>query len=109
MRTEIQLQTVNFRQQIRTLRRNQPQATETMLIHALVLFLTDQPVEAVTQLTALLKMDPDNQQAQKLRLRVKILQKLEASAASLYQSGRWNDAAAKWGEVLQVFQFSQYP
>ena len=99
MWTEIQLQTVNFCHKITTLRRNRPQTMETMLIHALVLFLTDKPVEAIAQLTALLKMD---------RLRVKILQKLEASAASLYQSGRWNDAVAKWGEVLQVFQFSQY-
>jgi predicted Zn-dependent protease len=78
-----------------------------MLIHALVLFLTNQHAEAVAQLTALLKMDPDNQRAQTLRSRVKIIQKLEASADSLHQSSRWSDAVAKWGEVLQVSQFSK--
>ena len=107
MCTDIRLQRINFRQRIRTLKLKQPQATETMLIDALVLFLTDHCAEAVAQLTALLKMDPDNQRAQMLRSRAKILQKLDANAASLYQSGRWSDAVAKWGEVLQVFQFSQ--
>lgn len=76
-----------------------------MLIRALVLFLTAQFMEALTQLIALLKMDPDNRRATTLRSRIKNVQKFYNDAAALHQAGQWSNAITKWGDALQVLQF----
>lgn len=76
-----------------------------MLIRALVLFLCAQFSEALAQLMALLKMDPDNQRATSLRSRVKSVQRFYNDAVILHQAGWWGGAVAKWSDALQVLQF----
>lgn len=77
-----------------------------MFIRALVLFLTAQFAEALTQLIALLRMDPDNRRATMLRSRIKNVQKYYNDATTLYLAGRWDDSVNRWTDALQVLQFS---
>lgn len=75
-----------------------------MFIRALVLFLCAQFTEAMAELVALLKMDPDNRRAITLRSRAKNVQRFYDDAAALHKAGQWGDAVAKWSDALKVPQ-----
>ncbi|RPD53197.1 DnaJ-domain-containing protein [Lentinus tigrinus ALCF2SS1-6] len=77
-------------------------AVEAMILRALVLFLRAELSDAVTQILAVSKVDPDNQQAKDLAIRVQDVARLKNSGNNAFSKGNWPEAKQAWSDALQV-------
>ena len=82
--------------------REDPDAVEAMILRALVLFLRAQLSDAVTQIVAVLKLDPDNERGKELRTRVKNVARLKDDGNDAFGKGDWSEAKQAWSNALQV-------
>ncbi|KAI0779530.1 hypothetical protein C8Q74DRAFT_1316108 [Fomes fomentarius] len=79
-----------------------PNSVEALALHARVLFLQGEFTKAVTQVMAVLKLDPDNHSAKALRTRLKEVSRLKDAGNESFRKGRWEEAIKSWGGALQL-------
>ncbi|KAI1795548.1 DnaJ-domain-containing protein [Ganoderma leucocontextum] len=82
--------------------RDVPNDVDAMTLRGLALFLEAKPSEALTQLAAVLKLDPDNGTAKALRSRVKEVVRLKGSGNEAFQRNEYQTAIASWASALGV-------
>jgi len=73
-----------------------------MVLRAMALFLSAKFSDALAQLTAVLKSDPDNRRANVLRSRIRDVERLKEEGKSLFNTGLCDAAILKWNDALQV-------
>ena len=73
-----------------------------MVLHAVVLFLSAKFLGAISQLNAVLKLDPDNRRASTLRSRIKDIERLKEEGNLSFKVGLWDEAIMHWNHALQV-------
>ncbi len=79
-----------------------PNSVEALALHARVLFLQGELTKAITQVIAVLKLDPDNNSAKALRMRLREVSRLNDAGNESFRKSRWEEAIKSWGGVLQV-------
>ena len=79
-----------------------PKSSETMLMRALVLFLTTELGGAEDQVQQVLKLDPDNTGAKTARSRFKAVMESKQEGNTLFQKGDFAGAIEKWTNALEV-------
>ncbi|PCH36519.1 protein prenylyltransferase [Wolfiporia cocos MD-104 SS10] len=67
----------------------------------LVLFLTAKTAQALTHVTSALRLDPGHEPAQRLRKRVKDVERLKEEGNVAFRSGRLEAAIENYGEALE--------
>ncbi|KAH9916539.1 uncharacterized protein B0H18DRAFT_1215066 [Fomitopsis serialis] len=79
-----------------------PKSVEALFMHALVLFLTADLGEALNQINAALKLDPDNGEAKTARSRFKTVMKFKKDGNSRFKAGDSSGAIEKWTSALNL-------
>lgn len=79
-----------------------PKSIEALSMHALVLFLTADLGEALNQINAALKLDPDNGEEKAARVRFKGVMDLKEDGNSRFKIGDSSGAIEKWTSALNV-------
>ena len=73
-----------------------------LTLRGLVLFLGGKLPQALQHTQSALRLDPGYEPAQKLRKRVKDVEKLKEEGNVAFKAGRLNEAVDKYGEALDV-------
>lgn len=82
-----------------------PTSPETLTLRGKVLFLSGKIPGALQNITSALRMDPAYEPAQRLRKRVKEVDRLKEEGNARFKEGRWADAVARYSEALDVSLF----
>ena len=82
--------------------RLEPNSPEVLALRGLVLFLTGKLPQAQQHASSALRLDPGHESAQKLRKRVKDVERLKDEGNLAFKTGRLNEAADKYTETLEV-------
>ncbi|PCH34746.1 TPR-like protein, partial [Wolfiporia cocos MD-104 SS10] len=79
-----------------------PKNIQVMVIRAQILFLTAKLSAALTQISAALKLDPDNNQAQALRMRIKGVLRSNEEGDAYRRQGQSSRALDCWNSALEL-------
>ncbi|PCH34747.1 TPR-like protein [Wolfiporia cocos MD-104 SS10] len=79
-----------------------PKNIQLMVIRSQVLFLTARLSQAFTQISAAAKLDPDDKQAQALRVRVKGIIRFKEEGDDHHRQGRSSSALDCWNSALEL-------
>jgi DnaJ family protein C protein 7 len=71
-------------------------------LRGLVLFLSGKLPQALQHAQSALRLDPGHEPAQRLRKRVKDVERLKEEGNSAFKMGRLQEAIDKYGEALDV-------
>ena len=80
----------------------EPISADLNLLDGLLLFLTGELQQAITRIVSTLRMDPDNDKAKDLRLRVKAVTELKEEGNKFFKAAEWNNAIGKYTAALKV-------
>jgi DnaJ family protein C protein 7 len=85
-----------------------PNSPEVLTLRGLVLrlFLTGELPQALQHASSALRLDPGHESAQKLRKRVKDVERLKDEGNFAFKAGRLNEATDKYAEALEVSRAS---
>ena len=75
---------------------------DALSLRGLVLFLSGRLPQALQHATSALRLDPGHEPAQRLRKRVKDVEKLKEEGNSAFKIGKLQDALTKYTECLDV-------
>ncbi|KIM90142.1 hypothetical protein PILCRDRAFT_811871 [Piloderma croceum F 1598] len=81
--------------------RLEPNSPEVLTLRGLVLFLTGKLPQALQHASSALRLDPGHESAQKLRKRVKDVERLKDEGNLAFKAGRLEDAADTYAEALE--------
>ena len=82
---------------------------DALTLRGLVLFLTAKTAQALTHVTSALRLDPGHEPAQRLRKRVKDVERLKEEGNVAFKGGSLEAAVALYGEALEVSHPLSYP
>src|SRR5882762_1499147 len=82
--------------------RLEPNSPEVLALRGLVLFLSAKLPQALQHASSALRLDPGHEAAQKLRKRIKDVERLKDEGNAFFKSGRLQEAVEKYGEALDV-------
>lgn len=77
-------------------------SADALAVRGLYFFLTAKLPNALQHCLSALRLDPDNQRAKDLRMRVKAVERLKDEGNVFFKQGQWNAAIEKYGEALEV-------
>ena len=79
-----------------------PNSPDALTLRGLVLFLGGKLPQALQHSQSALRLDPGYEPAQKLRKRVKDVERLKEEGNAAFKAGRLNEAVDKYTEALDV-------
>lgn len=79
-----------------------PNSPDVMSLRGLVLFLTAKTAQALQHAQSALRLDPGHDSAQRLRKRVKDVERLKEEGNTAFKAGILEEATEKYGEALDV-------
>lgn len=82
--------------------RLEPNSPEVLALRGLVLFLSGKLPQALQHVQSALRLDPGHEPAQKLRKRVKDVERLKDEGNLAFKTARLRDAVEKYTEALEV-------
>jgi DnaJ homolog subfamily C member 7 len=82
--------------------RLEPNSPEVLALRGLVLFLTAKLPQALQHAASALRLDPGHEAAQKLRKRVKDVERLKDEGNAAFKTLRLEEAVNKYTEALEV-------
>jgi DnaJ homolog subfamily C member 7 len=82
--------------------RLEPNSPEVLALRGLVLFLGARLPQALQHASSALRLDPEHDLAQKLRKRVKDVERLKDDGNMAFKTGRLEEALDKYTEALEV-------
>jgi tetratricopeptide (TPR) repeat protein len=82
--------------------RLEPNSPEVLALRGLVLFLNGKLPQAVQHASSALRLDPGHELAQKLRKRVKDVERLKDEGNIAFKTGMLKEAVDKYTEALEV-------
>lgn len=85
--------------------RLKPNSPDALSLRGLVLFLSGRLPQALQHVLSALRMDPGHEPAQRLRKRVKEVEKLKEDGNGLFKTGKYVEAISKYEECLEVCEF----
>lgn len=85
--------------------RLEPNSVDVLTLRGLVLFLSGKLPQALQHVQSALRLDPGHEPAQRLRKRVKDVERLKEEGNAAFKGGRWQEAVDKYGETLEVCLF----
>ncbi|KAI0923347.1 hypothetical protein AcW1_006333 [Taiwanofungus camphoratus] len=80
--------------------RLEPNSPDVMSLRGLVLFLTAKTAQALQHAQSALRLDPGHDSAQRLRKRVKDVERLKEEGNTAFKAGILEEATEKYGEAL---------
>ncbi|KAF5340998.1 hypothetical protein D9611_006095 [Ephemerocybe angulata] len=78
-----------------------PNSPDALALRGLVLFLTGKLPQALQHVQSALRMDPGHERAQKLRKRVKDVERLKEEGNVAFKTGKLQEAVDKYAEALE--------
>ncbi|THH09682.1 hypothetical protein EW146_g8616 [Bondarzewia mesenterica] len=81
--------------------RLQPNSSDVLTLRGLVLFLCGKLAQALQHAASALRYDPGHEPAQRLRRRVKDVERLKEEGNQAFKSGRFQEALDKYTETLE--------
>ncbi|KAH9950857.1 protein prenylyltransferase [Amylocystis lapponica] len=81
--------------------RLEPNSPDVLTLRGLVLFLTSKTAQALQHAQSALRLDPGHEPAQRLRKRVKDVERLKEEGNTAFKSGKLAEATQKYGEALE--------
>ena len=88
--------------------RLEPNSPEVLILRATILFLSAKSVSALQHVSSALRLDPSYEPAQKLRKRIKDVDRLKDEGNVAFKGGRLQDAIDKYTEALEVSRFAYF-
>ena len=85
--------------------RLKPNSPDALSLRGLVLFLCGRLPQALQHVTSALRLDPGHEPAQRLRKRVKDVEKLKEEGNVAFKTGKFQEAISKYAECLAVRLF----
>jgi len=82
--------------------RLEPNSPEVLALRGLVLFLSGKLPQAIQHASSALRLDPGHELAQKLRKRVKDVERLKDEGNIAFKTGMLEEAVDKYTEALEV-------
>ena len=82
-----------------------PNSPDVLALRGLVLFLTGKLPQALQHVSSALRLDPGHEQAQKLRKRVKDVERLKEEGNVAFKQGKLQEAYDLYSETLDVGDF----
>ena len=82
--------------------RLKPNSPDALSLRGLVLFLCGRLPQALQHVISALRFDPGHEPAQRLRKRVKEVERLKEDGNVAFKSGKFEEAISKYGECLEV-------
>ena len=82
--------------------RLKPNSPDALSLRGLVLFLCGRLPQALQHVVSALRFDPGHEPAQRLRKRVKDVEKLKEDGNVAFKTGKFEEAVSKYGECLEV-------
>lgn len=82
-----------------------PNSPDVLALRGLVLFLTGKLPQALQHVFSALRLDPGHEQAQKLRKRVKDVERLKEEGNVAFKQGKLQEAYDLYSETLDVDDF----
>jgi tetratricopeptide (TPR) repeat protein len=79
-----------------------PNSPDALALRGLVLFLTGRLPAALQHVTSALRLDPGHEPAQKLRKRIKDVERLKEEGNVAFKTGKLQEAYEKYSECLEV-------
>ena len=79
-----------------------PNSPDVLALRGLVLFLTGKLPQALQHVSSALRLDPGHEQAQKLRKRVKDVERLKEEGNVAFKQGKLQEAYDLYSETLDV-------
>ncbi|KZT09659.1 protein prenylyltransferase [Laetiporus sulphureus 93-53] len=78
----------------------EPNSPDVLALRGLVLFLTAKIEEALQHVQSALRLDPGHEVAQRLRKRIKDVERLKEEGNVAFKAGRLQEATERYGEAL---------
>ncbi|KAH9942881.1 DnaJ-domain-containing protein [Amylocystis lapponica] len=78
-----------------------PIAFEVMVLRAMVLFITGKLAEALDQVLAALRLNPDGDDAKALRSRIRDVKRFKEEGNASFGVGDWENALNEWSKALE--------
>jgi len=81
--------------------RLEPNSPDALTWRGLVLFLSAKTAQALQHVQSALRLDPGHESAQRLRKRIKDVERLKEEGNTAFKAGRLQEATEKYGEALE--------
>jgi DnaJ family protein C protein 7 len=85
--------------------RLEPNSVDVLTLRGLVLFLTGKLPQALQHVQSALRLDPGHEPAQRLRKRVKDVERLKEEGNVAFKAGKYQEAIDRYNETLEVLAF----
>jgi len=85
--------------------RLKPNSPDALSLRGLVLFLSGRLPQAMQHVVSALRLDPGHEPAQRLRKRVKDVEKLKEDGNVAFKTGKLEEAISRYEECLEVRPF----
>lgn len=82
--------------------RMNPNSPDVLAIRGLVLFLGGRLPQALQHLASALRLDPDHENARRLRVRVKDVDRLKEEGNAVFKIGKLHKALESYSQALDV-------
>lgn len=82
--------------------RLEPQSPDALTWRGLVLFLTAKTAQALQHVQSALRLDPGHEAAQRLRKRIKDVERLKEEGNVAFKASRLQEATERYSEALEV-------
>lgn len=79
-----------------------PNSPDVITLRGLLMFLTAKTAQALSHASSALRLDPGHEPANKLRKRVRDVDRLKDDGNAAFKSGRLEEAIEKYTEALEV-------
>lgn len=89
--------------------RSEPNSPDVLTLRGLVLFLSSKTAQALQHAQQALRLDPGHEPAQRLRKRVKDVERLKEEGNTAFKSGRLDEAMTKYTEAIEVSRLREKP
>jgi len=80
--------------------RLEPNSPDVLTVRGLVLFLSAKTLQALQHVFQALKLDPGHEPAQRLRKRIRDIDRLKEEGNAAFKQQQWAEAAERYGEAI---------
>lgn len=82
--------------------RSEPNSPDVLTLRGLIMFLSAKTAQALSHVQSALRLDPGHEPAQRLRKRVKDVDRLKEEGNVAFKAGRLEEATEKYSEAIDV-------